>query len=153
MGGTATFLVDRARIGDTHDDSHVRLGRSPFPECIGQSHHDYDETCASQSGGRIAAPVDSPVTIQTSQLFLTIKNVSGQALNDITIGIKPTGVRPAYQTSLRRLANGEDRDVPLTEFRGVDRDALNIHNIKVRSVNVVATDLNGTRYEVELPWE
>jgi hypothetical protein len=101
----------------------------------------------------IATPVDSPVTIERSELVLTVRNVSGQALNNITIGIKPTGVRPEYQMTLPRLANGEDTDIPFTEFRGIDRDSLELQNVGVRLVHITATDINGTEYDVELPWE
>ena len=101
----------------------------------------------------VATPIDSPVAIERSNLSLTVRNVSGQALTDITVGIKPTGVRPEYQASVRRLANGEDADIPFAEFRGVDRDSLVLENVNVRLVHITAKDINGTEFDVELPWE
>ena len=60
------------------------------------------------AGGGIAAPVDSPVAIEISPFFLTVRNVGSQPLTDLTIGIKPGGVRPEYQMSLRRLGLRQD---------------------------------------------
>ena len=108
---------------------------------------------AGCAGEGITTPVDSPVVIETSDLFLTVRNVADGPLSDLTIGIKPTGVRPEYQTQVRRLAAGEELDIPYAEFRGVDRDALVLQNINPRSVHITATDLNGGTHDVELPWE
>ena len=108
---------------------------------------------AGCAGEGITAPVDSPVAIETSDLFLTVRNVADGPLSDLTIGIKPTGVRPEYQTQVRRLGAGEELDIPYAEFRGVDRDALVLQNINPRSVHITATDLNGGTHDVELPWE
>ena len=84
---------------------------------------------AGCAGEGITAPVDSPVAIETSDLFLTVRNVADGPLSDLTIGIKPTGVRPEYQTQVRGLAAGEELDIPYAEFRGIDRDALVLQNI------------------------
>ena len=108
---------------------------------------------AGCAGEGITAPVDSPVAIETSDLFLTVRNVADGPLSDLTIGIKPTGVRPEYQTQVRGLAAGEELDIPYAEFRGIDRDALVLQNINPRSVHITATDLNGGTHDVELPWE
>ena len=108
---------------------------------------------AGCAGEGITAPVDSPVAIETSDLFLTVRNVADGPLSDLTIGIKPTGVRPEYQTQVRGLAAGEELDIPYAEFLGIDRDALVQQNINPRSVHITATDLNGGTHDVELPWE
>ena len=106
--------------------------------------------CATDSG--ITAPDDSPVTIEVSDLFLTVRNVAGLPLSDLTIGIKPTGVRPEYQMQVRRLATGQELDIPYAEFRGVDREPLMLQSINPRSVHIVATDQNGGQHDVQLPW-
>ena len=108
---------------------------------------------AGCAGEEIIAPVDSPVAIEVSPLFLTVRNVSDVPLSDLTIGIKPTGVRPEYQTEVRRLAAGQELDIAYAEFRGVDRDELVLQNINPRSVHITATDLNGGQHDVQLPWE
>ena len=108
---------------------------------------------AGCEGGGTAAPVDSPVAIEISPFFLTVRNVGDVALSDLTIGIKPGGVRPEYQTSLRRLGLRQELDIPYADFRGVDRDSLNIQVVNPRSVHIVATDADGSVYDVELPWE
>ena len=103
--------------------------------------------------GGIAAPVDSPVTIEISPFVLTVRNVGVLPLSDLTIGIKPGGVRPEYQMSVRRLASGQDMDIPYADFRGVDRDGLNLQAVTPRSVHITATDLEGVDYEVQFPWK
>lgn len=108
---------------------------------------------AGCAGGGIAAPVDSPVTIERSELFLTVRNVSELPLTGVTIGIKPVGVRPEYQNQVSRLGAGQELDIPFSDFRGVDRDSLVLGNINVRSVHITATDLNGGAHDIELPWE
>lgn len=108
---------------------------------------------ATGCAGAIVAPADSPVMIDITDFALTVRNVTNGPLTDLTIGIKPTGVRPEYQAELRRLAAGEDADIPYAEFRGVDGDPLIVRNINPRSVRITATDLNGGQHDVELPWE
>jgi hypothetical protein len=108
---------------------------------------------AGCAGAEIVAPVDSPVTIETSQLYLTVKNVAGLPLTDLTIGIKPGGVRPEYKKSLRRLASGQEMDIPFQEFQGIDGNPLNLQSVRPRSVHITGTDLNGNAHDVELPWE
>jgi hypothetical protein len=105
------------------------------------------------SGGEIAAPVDSPVAIEISQFALTVRNVAGLPLSNLTIGIKPGGVRPEYKKSLQRLGNGQNQDIPYAEFRGVDRNALDLQSVNPRYVHITATDLEGKEYDVQLPWE
>ena len=108
---------------------------------------------AGCAGAEIVAPVDSPVEIESSDLFLTVRNVANGPLSDLTIGIKPGGVRPEYETRVRRLAAGQELEIPYAEFRGVDGDPLILQNINPRSVHVTATDLNGGQHDVQLPWE
>ena len=105
------------------------------------------------AGEEIVAPVDSPVTVERSQFFLTVTNVGVLPLSNLTIGIKPGGVRPEYQTSIRRLASGQDIDIPFADFRGVDRNALNLQSVSPRSIHITASDLEGTEHDVEFPWE
>ena len=108
---------------------------------------------AGCAGDEIVAPVDSPVTIEVSQRYLTVRNVAGLPLTNVTIGIKPGGVRPEYKMSLRRLGSGEEMDIPFQEFRGIDRNPLNLQVVNPRSVHITGTDLNGKAHDVELPWE
>ena len=108
---------------------------------------------AGCAGAEIVAPVDSPVEIESSDLFLTVRNVANGPLSDLTIGIKPGGVRPEYETRVRRLAAGQELEIPYAEFRGVDGDPLILQNINPRSVHITATDLNGGQHDVQLPWE
>lgn len=106
--------------------------------------------CAGTGG---AAPADSPVAVETSQMFVTVRNIAGLPLTDVTIGIKPAGVQPEYQTFYRRIESTEERAIPFGEFRGSDGTQLNLQVARPRFIHVVATDLNGKTYDVELPWE
>ena len=108
---------------------------------------------AGCAGEEIVAPVDSPVTIESSQLYLTVKNVAGLPLTDVTIGIKPGGVRPEYKMNLRRLGSGQEMDIPFQQFQGIDGNPLNLQVVRPRSVHITGTDLNGNAHDVELPWE
>ena len=108
---------------------------------------------AGCAGDEIVAPADSPVTIEVSQRYLTVRNVAGLPLTNVTIGIKPGGVRPEYRMSLRRLGSGEEMDIPFQDFRGIDRNPLNLQVVNPRSVHITGTDLNGKAHDVELPWE
>lgn len=108
---------------------------------------------AGCGGGGSAAPADSPVTVSTSQLFVTVKNVAGQPLTNVTIGVKPTGIQPEYQSFYRRLESEEERDISLGDFVGNDGTALNLRVVRPQYVHVVATDISGKEYDVELPWD
>lgn len=108
---------------------------------------------AGCAGDEIVAPVDSPVTIEISERSLTVRNVAGLPLTNVTIGIKPGGVRPEYKTNLRRLGSGQEMDIQFQEFRGIDRNPLNLQIVTPRSVHITGTDLNGKVHDVELPWD
>ena len=60
---------------------------------------------------------------------------------------------PEYKMSLRRLGSGQEMDIPFQEFRGIDRNPLNLQVVNPRSVRITGTDLNGKAHDVELPWE
>ena len=108
---------------------------------------------AGCAGGGVAAPADSPVTIESSDRYLTVRNVAGMALTNVMIGIKPASVQPEYQVLVRRLEGGAERQFPLAEFRGNDGTPLTLRVVTVRHVHITATDINGREYDVELPWD
>ena len=108
---------------------------------------------AGCAGGGVAASLDSPVTIETSQMYLTVTNVAGVPLTDVMIGIKPAGVQPEYQMRVRRLENMQERDLPLVQFRGIDGTPLTLRVVKPRHVHITAKDVSGTEYDIELPWQ
>ncbi len=105
------------------------------------------------AGEEIVPPVDSPVAIEISQLSLTVENVSGLPLTNVTIGIKPGGVRPEYKKVLRRLGSGQQLEIPFQDFQGIDRNPLNLQVVNPRSVHITGTDLNGKAHDVEFPWD
>ena len=108
---------------------------------------------AGCANGGVAVPVDSPVTIESTDRYLAITNVAGMALTNVMIGIKPASVEPEYQLLVRRLEGGQERELPFAEFRGVDGTPLTLRVVNPRHVHVTATDINGREYDVELPWD
>jgi hypothetical protein len=105
------------------------------------------------SAGGSGTPADSPVTVETSQLFVTVQNIAGLPLTDVTIAVVPAGVQPEYTKYYSRMESSEKRDISLSEFNGRDGTPLNLQVVRPRSVHVTATDLNGKAYDVELPWD
>jgi hypothetical protein len=103
------------------------------------------------SGG-VAAPADSPVSVSTSQLFVTLENVAGQPLTDMTVAIVPVGGQTEYTKYFGRIESDEKRNISLAEFLGRDGTKFDLRVVKPRMVNVKATDLTGKAYDVDLPW-
>ena len=103
--------------------------------------------------GSIAAPADSPVSVATSQLFLTLENRAGLPLVDVTIAIVPVGGHTNFTKFYGRLESSEKRNISLGEFNGRDGTRFDLRVVKPKLVHVTAKDLTGKDYDVELPWE
>jgi hypothetical protein len=74
--------------------------------------------CSDQ--GVASQDANAPIKIEISQLYLTVRNESGLALNDVTIGIVPVGRTTVFGKFLGRLENAQARNVMLGEFVGRD---------------------------------
>ena len=102
--------------------------------------------------GSIAAPADSPVSVRTSQLFLTLENLAGQPLTDVTVAIVPIGGHTDFTKFYGRIESAEKRNISLGDFSGRDGTRFDLRVVKPKLVHVTAKDLSGREYDVQLPW-
>jgi hypothetical protein len=91
--------------------------------------------------------------MEVSQLFMTVQNNAGLALNDVTIAIVPYGGQTEFSKFVGRLDSQEKRDVMLADFRGRDGTPFQRGIVKPKTVRIVASDLTGKKYEIEYPWK
>ena len=108
---------------------------------------------ASCSGEGVASQdPDAPVKILTSSMYVTVRNESGLALNDVTVAIIPMGRTTVFNKFLGRLENAESRNVMLGDFIGRDGTPFSLRVIKPRSVEVKGKDVRGEEHTAEVPW-
>jgi hypothetical protein len=105
----------------------------------------------SSSGGSGAAE-NAPVSIQTSQLWITVENKAGMALTDLVIEIIPAGSQVAYTATYYRLENGEKRDFAAANFTSRDNTPFNIRVSRPKAVRLTGKDITGKVVRVEVPW-
>jgi hypothetical protein len=108
-------------------------------------------SCAGQ--GSAAQDASAPVKIETSQMFVTVTNNSGMALNDVTVAIVPMGRTTLYTEFVGRMESAESRKVMLGEFNGRDGTPFSLRVVKPKAVQVKGTDGQGKTREVEVPWQ
>jgi hypothetical protein len=106
--------------------------------------------CSDQ--GVASQDANAPIKIEISQLYVTVRNESGLALNDVTIGIVPIGRTTVFSKFLGRLESTQSRNVMLGEFVGRDGTPFNLRVVKPRSIEVKGKDVNGKDYSVETAW-
>ena len=99
-----------------------------------------------------AQDANAPIKVETSQMYVTVHNNSGLALNEVTVAIVPVGRSTVYNKFLGRLENTESRNVMLGEFFGRDGTPFSLRVAKPRSVEVKGKDLKGQDYAVEVAW-
>ncbi len=107
-------------------------------------------SCSGQ--GAASQDANAPVKIVTSQMYVTVRNEAGLALNDVTVAIIPVGRTTVFNKFLGRLENAESRNVMLGDFMGRDGTPFSLRAIKPRSVEVTGKDVKGQDYAVEAPW-
>lgn len=91
--------------------------------------------------------------VQFTELYLTVQNTAGLAMNDITVEIHPSGRPNVYSASIARLENSDKRDISLGGFRDREGASFNLRQSKPKSVVITAKDLNGRKISVEIPWK
>ena len=106
--------------------------------------------CSDQ--GVASQDANAPVKIQTSQMYVTVRNDSGLPLNDVTVSIVPVGRTTIYGKFLGRLDNAQSRDVMLSEFIGRDGTPFSLRVARPRSVVVKGKDVKGQDYNIETGW-
>ena len=72
--------------------------------------------CSEQ--GAASQDPNAPVKVEISQMYMTVRNTSGLALNELSVTIVPVGRMTTFSKFLGRLENTESRDVMLGEFFG-----------------------------------
>jgi hypothetical protein len=105
--------------------------------------------CSDQGAAQDA---NAPVKIEISQMYVTVRNASGLALNDVSVGIVPMGRTTINGKFLGRLENSQSRNIMLSEFIGRDGTPFSLRVVKPRSVEVKGKDVNGKDYSIEAAW-
>ena len=95
----------------------------------------------------------APVKIQTSAMYVTIRNESGLALTDVSVNIVPMGRTTTYTKFVGRVDNATQRNLMLGEFVGRDGTPFSLRVVKPRSVQVRGKDVKGKDYIAEVPWQ
>ena len=105
------------------------------------------------SEGAASQDANAPIRIETSQMYVTVRNQTGLALNEVEIVITPVGRSTVYKKFLGRLESAENRNVMLGDFMGRDGTPFSLRIAKPRSVQVLGTDVNGKKYDVQVAWQ
>jgi len=106
--------------------------------------------CSEQGSASQAS--DSPVKVQISQMFITVKNDAGIPLTDLTVSIVPQTRTTTYTKYVGRFENAESRDLMLGDFGSRDGTPFSLRVVKPKSVEVKATGVDGKTYNVSVPW-
>lgn len=106
--------------------------------------------CAGQS---TAQDANAPIKVETSQMFVTVKNDTGMALSDVTVAIVPMGRSTLFTEFVGRMEGAESRKIMLGDFNGRDGTPFSLRVIKPKSVHVKGTDVSGKAHEVEVGWK
>ena len=107
--------------------------------------------CAGQNAATNAS--DAKIKIETSQMFVTVKNDSGMAINDVTVAILPMGRSTLFNKFVGRLENGETRKIMLGDFNGRDGTPFSLRVVKPKSVQVKGIDVAGKAQQAEVSWQ
>jgi hypothetical protein len=107
--------------------------------------------CAGQ--GSATQSANAAVKIETSQMYVTVQNNSGMAINDMTVSILPMGRSTTFNKFVGRLENGETRKIMLGDFNGRDGTPFSLRVVKPKSVQVKGTDVAGKPQQAEVDWQ
>lgn len=107
-------------------------------------------SCSEQGAAQDA---NAPIKIETSQMYVTVRNESGLALNEVSVSIVPAGRSTIYNKFIGRLENAESKNLMLGEFYGRDGTPFSLRVVKPRSVEVKASDIQGKKYDAKVDWK
>lgn len=93
------------------------------------------------------------IAVETSDLYVVITNHVGRPLEQIRIAIQIVGNSPPFTTTIRRMENGEKRELSPSNFRSNDGTTFSPRLHRARQVSVSAADNVGKKYEVARPWK
>ncbi len=94
----------------------------------------------------------SAIGVETSNQSVIVTNNAGKPIEDVLITIQRVSVAPPFTLSVRRMENGEKRDIALGQFRSNDGTTFSPRLYKARQVTVTATDILGSKHEITKPW-
>jgi len=94
----------------------------------------------------------SAIALETSSQSITVTNNAGKPIEDVRVAIHPVGSAPPYTSTLRRLENGEKRELSLAQFRSNDGTTFNSRFARAKQVSVTATDIVGKKHEMTKAW-
>ena len=97
-----------------------------------------------------AAP--SVIALETSNQSITVTNNAGKPIEDVRVAIQPVGTAPPFTSLVKRMENGEKREISLSQFRANDGTAFSARFAKARQVTVTATDIVGKKHELTKAW-
>jgi hypothetical protein len=106
--------------------------------------------CSAQSSA--SQDPNAPVKIETTPMYVTVRNDSGLALNEVSVAIVPVGRSTVFSRFIGRLESAESRNLMLGDFVGRDGTPFSLRAVKPRSVEVKGQDVKGQTYSVEVPW-
>jgi hypothetical protein len=107
---------------------------------------------ACSDRGAASQDANAPIKVETSQMYVTVHNTSGLALNEVAVAIVPVGRSTIYNKFVGRLENAESRNIMLGDFYGRDGTPFSLRVAKPRSVEVKGKDVKGQNYAVEVAW-
>jgi hypothetical protein len=107
----------------------------------------------SETGALATSGVEpAAIALETSNQYVTVTNNAGRPIEDIRIAIQPIGTAPPFSSTLRRMENGEKRDISLGQFRSNDGTTFNPRVLRARQISITATDIVGKKHELTKPW-
>jgi hypothetical protein len=92
------------------------------------------------------------IGVETSDLYVRITNNAGRPLEEVRVAIRVVGNAPPFMTTVRRMENGEKRDLSPNSFRSNDGTTFSPRLHRARQVSVNAVDVAGQKYEVAKAW-
>ena len=112
---------------------------------------------SSEGGGAVSTSGQiepSAIAVQITSPFLTVEveNRAGRPLIDMRVSLKAGALM--YAATVPRLETSEKRVLSPSEFRGTrDGAVFNPSVVRPREILIVASDLDGKKYEVTVPWK
>jgi Fe2+ transport system protein FeoA len=104
------------------------------------------------SEGAATQDANAPIKVETSQMYVTLRNQTGMALTEVTVTIIPVGRSTQFSKFLGRLESNENRNVMLGDFVGRDGTPFSLRVTKAKAVQVTGVDIAGKKHEVLVDW-
>ena len=116
--------------------------------CSGTSSQTVGAVGTSGQSGSAAIGLD----MSPGGFTITVENRSGHPLVDMEVAINPVARLAPYTARIPRLETDGKRDFLLGEFREHGAP-INLNLVRPKEVVVTASDLDGKKYEVRVPWK